>query len=355
MRPLKLHSSLAGPIQHFIDLRRLSGTDYKSQAQLLGYFDRFLLKQDLSEPRMTRDISERYLTSLSQLAPRTRSNRFCVVRQLCEYLARSDPLSYVPEPLRVVPSYGAHRPYIYSNSEIQALLKAASQLAPKNSLRPHTYQTLLGLLYSTGIRIGEALALNLEHFHRTERRLYIAEGKFRKARWVPLSPSTCQALEHYLRTRFKIRPRSPDSPLLLNQRSRRLHQCTVNQSFRHLLKQCGIHHRTHTGPRIHDLRHTFAVHRLLAWYRDGADVNARLPYLATYMGHVDIHSTQVYVQPTAELIEQVNRRFYNHYLYQVKHHGGENDTPACHVHQTLLEPLRADPKRPFSQYHSGVP
>jgi len=336
MRSLKLHSSLADPIQHFINLRRLSGTDYQSQAQLLGYFDRFLREQDLSEPRITREITDRYQQSLSQLAPRTRSNRFCVVRQLCEYLARSNPLGYVPEPLKGISSTGAHQPYIYSNSEIQALLKAASQLAPKNSLRPHTYQTLLGLLYSTGIRIGEALALNLEHFHHTERRLYIAEGKFRKARWVPLSASTCQALERYVRTRLQIRPRSPDSPLLINQRSRPLHQSTVNQSFRHVLRQCGIHHRTHTGPRIHDLRHTFAVHRLLAWYRDGDDVNARLPYLATYMGHVDIHSTHVYVQPTAELIEQVNRRFYTYYLDQVKHHGGKHDTPYCRVHQTFL-------------------
>jgi site-specific recombinase XerD len=323
MRPLKLHSSLAGPIQTFINLRRLSGTDYQSQAQLLGYFDRFLREQDLKEPRITQEITDRYLTSLSLLAPRTRSNRFCVVRQLCECLARSDPLGYVPEPVKVPPSKGAHQPYIYSNSEIQALLGAASQLPPENSLRPHTYRTLLGLLCSTGIRIGEAVALNLEHFHLTEQRLYIAEGKFRKARWVPLSPSTCRALEHYVRTRVQIRPRSPDSPLFLNQRSRRLHHCTVNQSFRHLLRQCGIPHRTHTGPRIHDLRHSFAVHRLLAWYREGQDVNARLAWLATYMGHVDIHSTHLYLQPTAELIEQVNRRFYNHYLDQVKHHGGK--------------------------------
>ena len=323
MSPLKLHSPLAGQIQHFITLRRLSGTDYKSQAQLLGYFDRFLLKQRWNIPRITREITDCYQQSLSHLAPRTRSNRFCVVRQLCEYLARSDPLGYVPEPLRVVPSHGAHQPYIYSSSEIQALLKAASQLPPPNSLRPHTYQTLLGLLYSTGIRIGEALALNLEHFHSTERRLYIAEGKFRKARWAPLSASTCQALERYVRTRVQIRPRSPDSPLLINQRSRRLHQCTVNQTFRNVLRQCGIRHSKHTGPRIHDLRHTFAVHRLLAWYRDGGDVNARLPWLSTYMGHVDVHSTQVYLQPTAELVEQVNRRFHKYYLHQVKNNGGK--------------------------------
>jgi site-specific recombinase XerD len=323
MSPLKLHSPLAGQIQHFITLRRLSGTDYKSQAQLLGYFDRFLLKQRWNIPRITREITDCYQQSLSHLAPRTRSNRFCVVRQLCEYLARSDPLGYVPEPLRVVPSHGAHQSYIYSCSEIQALLKAASQLPPPNSLRPHTYQTLLGLLYSTGIRIGEALALNLEHFHSTERRLYIAEGKFRKARWAPLSASTCQALERYVRTRVQIRPRSPDSPLLINQRSRRLHQSTVNQTFRNVLRQCGIRHSKHTGPRIHDLRHTFAVHRLLAWYRDGGDVNARLPWLATYMGHVDVHSTQVYLQPTAELVEQVNRRFHKYYLHQVKNKGGK--------------------------------
>jgi len=337
MRPLKLHSCLAGPIQNFINLRRLSGTDYKSQAQLLGYFDHFLLDQDLSEPRITREITDRYLDSLSHLAPRTRYNRFCVVKQLCDYLARSDPLGHVPEPLKVLPSQGAHQPYIYSNSQIQALLAAASKLPPENSLRPHTYQTLLGVLYSTGIRIGEALALNLEHFHSTERRLYIAEGKFRKARWAPLSVSTSHALEQYLRKRLQVRPhRSPDSPLLINQRSRRLHQCTVNETFRHLLRQSAIHHSKHTGPRIHDLRHTFAVHRLLAWYRDGQDVNARLPWLATYMGHVDVHSTQVYLQATVELIEQVNRRFHNHYLYQIKHHGGKNDTPTGQVHQTFL-------------------
>ena len=322
MSVLKLQSLLAAQIQNFINLRRLSGTDYQSQAKLLGYFDRFLVEQHLSEPRITREITERYIESLSHLAPRTRYNRFCVVKQLCEYLARTNSEGYVPEPLKVIPSQGAHQPYIYSNSEIQALMAAASQLPHESSLRPHTYQTLLGVLYSTGIRIGEASALNLEHFHSQEQMLYIAEGKFRKARWVPLSGSTCRALEQYVCKRLQMSPRSPDSPLFLNQRSCQLHHCTVNQTFRQLLKQCGIHHSKHTGPRIHDIRHTFAVHRLLAWYRDGEDVNARLPWLATYMGHVDIHSTQVYLRATPELIEQVHRRFHNHYLHQVKSKGG---------------------------------
>jgi len=322
MRPLKLQSLLAVQVQNFINLRRLSGTDYHSQAQLLGYFDRFLVEEHLSEPRITREIMDRYLKSLSHLAPRTRHNRFSVVRQLCEYMARNDPLSYVPDPLRVISSRGAHLPYIYTNSEIQALMTAASQLPPKNSLRPHTYSTLLGLLYSTGIRIGEASALTLEDFYSAAKRLYIAQGKFRKTRWVLLSDSTCQALQQYMRKRLQINPHSPDSPLFINLRSRRLHHCTVNQTFRRLLRHCHIHHSRHTGPRIHDFRHTFAVHRLLAWYRDGQDVNARLPWLATYLGHVDIHSTQVYLKATPELIDQVDHRFHNYYLLQVKPKGG---------------------------------
>jgi len=321
MRPLKLQSTLAAQIEDFIALRRLSGTNYQSQAQLLGYLDRFLVEEHLVEPRITRKIVDRYLESLSHLAPRTRFNRFCVVKQLCQYLARNDPLGYVPDPLRGISSRGAHQPYIYSNSELQALMAAASRLPPENSLRPHTYSTLLGLLYSTGIRIGEASALNLEDLHIAAKRLYIAEGKFRKARWVSLSDSTSQALQQYMGKRSQMTPRLPDSPLFINQRSCRLHHCTVNQTFRYLLRQCRIHHSKLTGPRIHDIRHTFAVHRLLAWYRDGQDVNARLPWLATYMGHVDIHSTQVYLRATPELIEQVHRRFHHHYIHQVKPKG----------------------------------
>lgn len=324
MSALNLHSCLATQIQSFINLRRLSGTDYLSQAQLLGYFDRFLVEQELSEPRITHQITDEYQQSLSQLAPRSQYNRFCVVRQLCAYLAKTDPLGYVPEPLRMIPSHAAHQPYIYSHGEVRALLAAASGLPPPGSLRPPTYRTLLGLLYSTGIRIGEALALNLEDFPRTEQRLYVAAGKFRKARWIPLDLSTCRAVEQYLHRRSRIDPRSPDSPLFVNLRGRRLHHCTVHQAFHRLRKHCGIAYNKHTGPRIHDLRHTFAVHRLLAWYREGQDVNARLPALATYLGHVDVSSTQIYLRPPAELLAEVNHRFHNHYLHNVNPHGGRS-------------------------------
>lgn len=321
MRALEFHSALASEIRSFVSLKQLSGTDYQSQALLLSYFDRFLSEEKREGPRITRQITDRYLQTLSHLTVRVQSNRLCVVRQLCRYLCRTDPLSYVPEPIRSIPPQAAHQPYIYSQTEIGALLAAAAELPPPGSLRPLTYRTLLGLLYSTGIRIGEALALNLEDFHSAEKRLYIAEGKFRKARWLPLSASTSLALQEYVDRRLRIKPRSPDSPLLLNQRSRRLRYATVNQTFRRLLDRCAIPHGKHTGPRIHDLRHTFAVHRLLAWYRDGQDVNARLPWLATYMGHVDIHSTQVYLRATPELTEEVARRFHDYYRQQIRTYG----------------------------------
>ena len=314
MKAWLLNSCLAAQIAAFIDLRRLSGTDYHSQAQLLSYFDRFLVEHNVQQPHITRDICDRYQQSLKRLTSRGQTNRLCVVRQLCEYLARTDLLSYVPEPLRMSSSRQAHRPYIFSHEQVGVLLAAASTLPPPGSLRPDTYRTLFGLLYSTGIRIGEAFALNIEHALPDERRLYIAEGKFRKSRWIVLSASTARALEHYLDRRMNREPNGPEASLLLNERCKRLCHPTVRQAFMHVLHECDIPWSRQVGPRIHDLRHTFAVHRLLAWYRDGDDVNARLPALATYMGHVNISSTQVYLQPTAELLGEVNRRFHDHYL-----------------------------------------
>jgi site-specific recombinase XerD len=288
----------------------------------LEYFDRFLVQHGFNRPHITREITDSYQQGLTRLAPRTQRNRMCVLRQFCEYLAGSDPQSYVPRPLQRSRSHRAHPPYIYNSRQLRALLAAAARLLPLGSLRPHTYRTLLGLVYSTGIRIGEAMALNLQDVQPSTLRLYIAEGKFRKPRWVALSSSTGRALQHYIDRRFKSAPHSPDSPLLLNECRRRLCYPTVNQTFRGLLQKCDIGHNKCTGPRIHDLRHTFAVHRLLAWYRQGHDVNARLPALATYMGHVDISSTHVYLQPTAELLQQVHQRFHNYYLHNIDPNGG---------------------------------
>jgi site-specific recombinase XerD len=321
MNTPEFHSCLAKEFGRFVKLRRLTGSDYHSQARMLKYFDRFLQHQGVTEPRLTRETIDAYRQTLGHLCAGTQGNRLNVVRQFCQYLSRSDPQGYVPERRRGPRPEDAHRPHIYSPTEVQKLLAAAARLSSPKSLRPHTYRTLLGLLSSTGLRTGEALALNLEDFRRKEQSLYVAEGKFHKARWVPLSGSANDALAQYVERRCRIRPGSPDSPLLLNERGRRLCGPTVRAVFGQLLSQCGMPHHRDTGPRLHDLRHTFAVYRLLAWYRDGQDVNARLPWLATYLGHVDIRSTQVYLHATAELLEQVDQRFHRHYLEHIQSPG----------------------------------
>ena len=252
-----------------------------------------------------------------QLATRTRANRMCVLKQLCQYLSGSEPLAYVPESVRTPSSFAAFAPYIYSEQEVRDLLAAATRLA--GSLSGLTYQTLLGLLYSTGLRIGEAMALNLDDFHADDNRLYIAQGKFHKARWAPLSASTAEALSHYVQRRQQSKVRALTPALLINQRGRRLNHCTVNHTFRDLLQHCQI--TSEPRPRLRDRRHTFACHRLPAWYREGKNINAKLVWLATYMDHVNIGSTQVYLQPTAALLEQVNDRFHRHYLQHVANQG----------------------------------
>lgn len=314
MKNLTFASCLSCVIERFIRLRSVTGSDYSGQALLLSYFDRFLAARNYNRTYITQEICDSYLLGIMHLAPRSQGNRMCVVRQLCRYIALDDPRCYIPEPLPRPSSKQTCRAYIFTRGEISALMQAALKLAPAGSLRPRTYWTLLGLLYSTGIRIGEAMALNLDNFFQEEMRLYIAKGKFRKARWIVLSESTCEALSIYLEHRLKKEPHSPESPLFINERRCRLCHPSVYATYLGLLRECGISRSEESGPRIHDLRHTFAVHRLLAWYREGGDVNALLPVLSTYMGHADITSTQIYLQPTSELKDEVSRRFHSHYI-----------------------------------------
>lgn len=277
---LNFQSHLAPHILHFIELRRLGGTDYASQTKLLSYFDRFLVEHDWHESVITPQIIDDYQCSLSSLAPRTRGNRCCAVRHLCEYLGGINPQSYVPEIVRNHTSDTLHKPYIYTIGEIQALMDATATLIPTGSLKPHTYRTLLGLLYTTGIRIGEAIALNQEDFYAEEQRLFIADGKFHKARWIPLAPSTCTAITAYLQKRCQYdEGQPPESSLFINLGKCRLTYGTVSKDFRRLLDDIGI--RTQDiHPHLHDLRHTFAVSRLLDWYQADLNVNALLPALA---------------------------------------------------------------------------
>ena len=319
MKTFTFLSWLAEDMRRFVEWREVLGLDPYWQSKLLRYFDRFLVNERLAGPPLTARITERYFDSLERFSPSTRRNRSAVVLKLCAYIHQTDVRCHVPEQRHYkTPPF---QPFIFSIEQVQALLSAALKLTRGHSLHPLTHYTLFGVLYATGMRIGEAMALTLADFDASRGRLFIADGKFHKARWVPLHPSATEAVERYVQERRRVLQSGPEAALFVNGNGKPLRHGNLYCVYQGLLKATGLDELPQGPPRIHDLRHSFAVHRLLAWYRDGGDVNARLPALATYMGHVNICSTQVYLQPTEELLGHVSSRFHQHYLNNVKPQG----------------------------------
>jgi site-specific recombinase XerD len=318
MKASEFTSCLAESMVRFVDLKCCSGISRDRLVKKLGYFDRFLSSNHFQSQRMHASTVALYLEQQAQVGAGTRYNRFCAVRQFCSYLMDTDPSSHVPDSIPSGRDGDVRQAHIYSSDEISSLLGAAASLSPERPLRAETYATLIGLLYATGMRISEAVGLNTEDFYQDAGLLYIREGKFGKSRWIPLSPSAQRALKRYMNLRSLSPPSDPESPLLINLWGKRLNYSTVYGTFRQLLVQAGLHSGKGSGPRIHDLRHSFAVRRLLKWYQDGEDVNARLPWLATYMGHVEIANTMTYLHATAELLAEVGDRFEAHYQTTIK-------------------------------------
>lgn len=316
MKIIRFHSQLASPLEKFVLLHQASGTDYQSSAILLMRFDHFLTQQKFEQDIVTQQIFKDYQATCSQMKPRYKTNCLGVISQFCRYLILTKPDCYLPQTITTKSSADCYHPFIIAQEALSGLLTLARQLAPLQSLRPLMFTTLIGLLYCTGIRVGEALALNIDDLDLSHQRLLIRQGKYHKARWIYLSASIIQQLNDYLQQRqFIILDKNEvdktEDPLFISSRKRRLAHPTLTQTFRKLCLQCGIVQNNRT-PRLLDLRHTFATHRLLHWYREGIDVQSKLAALATHMGHVDIFSTQVYLHAIPELKEQVSERFKNH-------------------------------------------
>ena len=322
MSELPFLSALGPRFSDFLAFRRVGGIDSKSDRELLRYFDRFLAQQGFRGPWPTREVITAYLASIGHLNPRTQENRLSLIRQFCRYLGQFEPQCFVPEDLLPRRPPRSRDAYLFSETEIQAILQAARALPPPGSLRPKTCATLFGLLYTTGLRCGEAFALNLSEVNLADRVLFIQKGKFGKSRWVPISASTAGALERYLEERSRAAPPTPQSPLFITRNAGRLYHTTVERAFRQVLERCGLRGgKGCPGPRLHHLRHSFACNRLLAWYREGKDVNALLPVLATYLGHVSIASTQVYLHASAALLEQASARFHENFRHNIAPRG----------------------------------
>ena len=307
-------SVLAPTMVRYLSLKESLGRAYRVERDVLAHLDAFLgsAGQDLSP-----ETFQRWISTRAQLTAGVRRNWMRIVRNLCLYRRRAEPGCFVPDSSQFPFPHQTAKPYIFRESEIAQLLAETRHLMPGNSSPLRRQNTLLGLilLYTAGLRRGELLRLTLRDFDLAEGTLLVRESKFHKSRLIPLSRDALHAIERLLRERrAKGLPLGPDFPLLWSGYGRGMYTGTgFAENIRGLLRKCGI--RTAAGqlPRIHDFRHTFAVHALLRWYRTGMDVQAKLPALAAYMGHVSIISTEHYLHLVDELAAVASERFQSRY------------------------------------------
>lgn len=218
----------------------------------------------------------------------------------------------IPLPHRVPKPAQAFVPHIYSHDELRRLLKATAACDnPRSSIESDTCRTLILLLYGAGLRIGEALALTLADVDLSSGMLFIHTSKFYKTRLVPLGPDLTRALKDYATRRAMQHPSEPEGPFFVSRSGAPLTRRAAEHNFSRLRLLAGVlrHDGARYQPRLHDLRHAFSVHRLVAWYRQGADVQRLLPQLATYLGHVHLAATQRYLTMTPELLQEACQRF----------------------------------------------
>jgi integrase/recombinase XerD len=296
------------PLRHaladYLRIRRGLGFELREEGRLLNGFVEFLERAEAE--RITTKLALAWATS-TPAHPHWHRRRLGLVRGLARYVATLDPATEVPS-RDLLP---AHRPrvppYIYSPAEIQALIAAAGELRPP--LRALRHQTLIGLLASTGLRPGEALALDRRDVDLRHGALHVRAAKHNKQREVPLHPTTTGALRTYARARGRRFPEPSTPAFFIGARGRRVPRGELNRTFTQLIREVGLDGRgARKRPRPHDVRHSFAVRTLIDWYRAGVDVDRKLPLLSTYLGHVNPSSTYWYLEAVPELLQLISAR-----------------------------------------------
>jgi integrase len=303
-------SPLGQTLADYLRIRRALGFKLDRAERLLAQFVAYLHDHNAEVP--TIDHALGWATLPAAATPRWWAHRLSTVRGFAAYLHALDARVEVPPPglLRRGPRQAI--PYLYSAADIAALVDAAAMLP--HPLGAATYQTLIGLLAVTGMRVGEAIRLDRDDLDADhDGLLRVRHSKFGKSRLVPLHPSTVAALRDYLHVRDRLLPAPASPALLLSTAGTRLGYNNVWRTFHRLVSQAGVTARSAScRPRIHDLRHSFAVATMLGWYARGADVQALLPRLSTYLGHADPKHTYWYLQAAPELLALAAHRLDTH-------------------------------------------
>jgi integrase len=304
-------AGLRAALADYLRIRRTLGYKLTKDERALRNFVAFL--EASGAERVTTELALDWATLPENAHPASLANRLTMVRQFASYLQTIDPATEVP-PSRLLRA-GNRRatPYIYTDSEIAALIDAAAML--RYPLLIATYRTLIGLLAVSGLRVGEAIRLDTGDIDSERGLLIVRDTKFGKTRLVPLHSTAIQALEDYARRRGRLYPcPQPRAPaVFVSAAGTRLIYNSVNVTFRKLARRAGLQARSPTcRPRVHDLRHTMAVRTVLDAYRSGADVQARLSVLSTYLGHVNPSNTYWYLSAAPELLALAGERLQQH-------------------------------------------
>lgn len=292
-------SELRHAVEDYLAIRRGLGFKLRGHDRLLVDFVEFIT--DALAPSITAELALRWATQPQGVQPVWWSQRLSVVRGFARYLHAIDVSVEVP-PADLLPvrrRRGA--PRLYSEAEIASLVAATSTLRPP--LRAVTHATFFGLIAATGLRIGEAIDLDRDDVDLGRGMLVVKRAKFDKWRQLPLHQSTVDALQLYAERRDALCPRPKAPSFFVSTRGTRLLQTCVHAVFSGLVGQVGLEPHPGAGrPRVHGLRHSFAVATLCDWYRADVDVAARLPVLSAYLGHVGPSSTYWYLQAAPELL-----------------------------------------------------
>jgi integrase len=306
-------SELREGLEEYLAIRRTLGFKLTDLGRHLRNFVDYV--EDEGASYITTEIALRWAQLPTRVQPATRAARLASVRRFATWRRATDPRTQVPPEGLLPHRYRRTRPYIYSEDEIGRIVLTAGGLASAKGLRARTYSTLFGLLAVTGMRVSEALSLDRNDVDLEAAILTIRRTKFGKTRLVPVHPSTRDALRAYGQQRDQIVPASSTPGFFVSERGIRITGWAARYTFAKVSREIGLRApvevkgRYHGhGPRLHDMRHRFAVRTLIDWYRAGLDVEREIPKLATYLGHVHVHDTYWYLEAVPELLALVSER-----------------------------------------------
>ena len=304
-------TGLANALTEYLALRRALGFKLRETIRQLPRFVQFI--EGRGATAITTELALQWALEDPAASSVTHADRLAMVRRFAAWRSAADPRTEIP-PARLLPRrYQRPAPYIYSDEEIARIASMAADLPSPRGLRGLTFSTVFGLLVVTGMRIGEVVALDRDDVDLEAGILNVREGKFGKHRFVPVHAMTQQALLRYAAKRDAILPGVKLPAFFVSERGRRVSASSAQGNFVEVSRQIGLRPpaadgRRGRGPRLHDLRHRFAVAALIDWYRAGADVDREIPKLATYLGHRGPAEVYWYLQAVPQLLELATER-----------------------------------------------